>query len=75
MRQFAFCLTVNMEKACCRRRPWCCECVCWALTVTIGGMGPGCAVLVGIVVCYILLYIIGGIMGPSLLMLFNGITP
>ena len=29
-------------------------------------MGPGCTVLVGIVVRYTLLYIIGGIMGASL---------
>ena len=41
----------------------------------VGGRGLGCAVLVGIVVRYTLLYIIGGIMGASLLMLFNGPTP
>ena len=35
----------------------------WSLTVIAGGRGPGCAVLVGIVVRYTLLYIIGGIMG------------
>ena len=37
----------------------------WSLIVTVGGMGPGCAVLVGIVVRYTRLYINGGIMGAS----------
>ena len=35
----------------------------WSLIVIAGGRGLGCAVLVGIVVRYTLLYIIGGIMG------------
>ena len=35
----------------------------WSLTATTSGRGPGCTVLVGIVVRYTLLYIIGGIMG------------
>ena len=35
----------------------------YSLTVTISGKGLGCVVLVGIVVHYNLLYIIGGIMG------------
>ena len=35
----------------------------WSLTVTAGGRGPRCAMLVGIVVCYTLLCIVGGIMG------------
>ena len=35
----------------------------WSLTVIAGGRGPRCAVLVGIVVHYTRLYIIGGIMG------------
>ena len=34
----------------------------WSLTVTAGGKGPRCAMLVGIVVRYTRLYIIGGIM-------------
>ena len=37
----------------------------WSLTVIAGGRGPGCAVLVGIVVHYTRLYIIGGINGAS----------
>ena len=45
------------------------------LTIIAGGRGPGCAALVGIVVRYTLLYIIGGIMGRSLSWLFNGPTP
>ena len=48
-----------------------CECVFdWVVTVTAGGKGSGCAVLVRIVVRYTRLYITGGIMGSSLLMLF-----
>ena len=39
----------------------------WSLTITAGGKGPGCAVLVGIVVRYTRLYINDGIMGPSLI--------
>ena len=35
----------------------------WSLTVTVGGRGLGCVVLVGIVVRYTLQYIIDGIMG------------
>ena len=35
----------------------------WSLTVTTSGRGLGRAMLVGIVVRYTLLYIIGGIMG------------
>ena len=35
----------------------------WSLTVTAGGKGPGCAMLIGIVVRYTRLYINGGIMG------------
>ena len=35
----------------------------WSLTVIIGGRVPRCALLVGIVVHYTRLYIIGGIMG------------
>ena len=34
----------------------------WSLIVTAGGRGPGCAMLVGIVVRYTRLYSIGGIM-------------
>ena len=45
----------------------------WSLTVTAGGKGPGCAVLLGIVVQYILLYIMV-VMGASLTFLFNGPT-
>ena len=39
----------------------------WSLTVTAGGRDPTCAVLVGIVVHCTRLYIIGGIMGSSLI--------
>ena len=46
----------------------------WLLTVTAGGSVLGCAVLVGIVVCYIRLCINGGKWGPLSLMLFNGPT-
>ena len=42
----------------------------WSLTVTAGGRGLGCVVLVGIVVHYTRLYIIGGIMGASLINVF-----
>ena len=37
------------------------------LTITISGKGPGCAMLVGIVVHYTLLYINGGEWGASLI--------
>ena len=35
----------------------------WSLIVTAGGRGPGCAMLIGIVVRYTLLYITSGVMG------------
>ena len=47
----------------------------WSLTTTIGGRVPGSTVLVGIAARYILLYIFGGIIRASLLVLFNGPTP
>ena len=39
----------------------------FGLTCAAGGRGPGCTVLVGIVVRYTRLYINGGIMGASLI--------
>ena len=49
-----------------RAREWCCDVCPFGLTCAADGRSPGCTVLVGIVVRYTLLYIIGGIMGASL---------
>ena len=44
-------------------RTYCCDVCPFGLTCVAGGRCPGCTMLVGIVVRYARLYIIGGIMG------------